>query len=236
MKQITDLDGIKRVTTTLLHLPMEQTQFDFIVSHPIFQSPYWIDKNNKMVDMRENEEALSKAYKEYEKRIEHATKPMTCMHICRSPYFLTFLKFSKMYWSAEDFAVALSEAWVEEENPNGDVNVPVSLSVKWFKKAPKEALMNHDEYEAYLSFPESFSVYRGVATGRNPDGMSWTDNLDSAKWFSTRFGDDGYVLKGIVKKSDVLAYFNRRNESEVLVPADAVKNKIILQTKELIAV
>ena len=67
MKQITDLEKIKSTTTSLLHLPMKQTQFEFIVDHPIFQSPYWIDKENNMVDMRESEEALNKAYEEYEK-------------------------------------------------------------------------------------------------------------------------------------------------------------------------
>ena len=110
MKQITDLEKIKSTTTSLLHLPMKQTQFEFIVDHPIFQSPYWIDKENNMVDMRESEEALNKAYEEYEKRIDRITNPLSCMYICRSAYFLTFLKFTRTYWSADDFAIALSEA------------------------------------------------------------------------------------------------------------------------------
>lgn len=236
MKQITDLEKIKSITTSLLHLPMKQTQFEFIVDHPIFQSPYWIDKENNMVDMRESEEALNKAYEEYEKRIDRITNPLSCMYICRSAYFLTFLKFTRAYWSADDFAIALSEAWVEEENPNGDINVPVSLSEKWFKKAPKELLMNLDEYETYISLPDSFTVYRGVGRGRNPEGMSWTDNLDSAKWFASRFGDDGYVIRGIVNRSDVLAYFSRRNECEVVIPSDAVKEKSFIYQEELIAV
>ena len=236
MKQITDLEKIKSTTTSLLHLPMKQTQFEFIVDHPIFQSPYWIDKENNMVDMRESEEALNKAYEEYEKRIDRITNPLSCMYICRSAYFLTFLKFTRTYWSADDFAIALSEAWVEEEKPNGDINVPVSLSEKWFKKAPKELLMNLDEYETYISLPDSFTVYRGVGSGRNPDGMSWTDNIDSAKWFASRFGDDGYVIRGTVNKSDVIAYFSRRNECEVVIPSDAVKEKSFMYQEELIAV
>lgn len=174
--------------------------------------------------------------KSMKKRIDRITNPLSCMYICRSAYFLTFLKFTRAYWSADDFAIALSEAWVEEENPNGDINVPVSLSEKWFKKAPKELLMNLDEYETYISLPDSFTVYRGVGRGRNPEGMSWTDNLDSAKWFASRFGDDGYVIRGIVNKSDVLAYFSRRNECEVVIPSDAVKEKSFIYQEELIAV
>ena len=154
------------------------------------------------------------------------------MYIFRPSYYLSFLKFSRRFWSANDFAKVLSEAWVEEENPNGDVNVPVSLSAKWFKQCPKEALMNCEEYDTYLCLPDSFVVYRGVAIGRNPEGMSWTRELDGAEWFSKRFGEDGYIIKGIAYKKDVLAYFSRRNESEVLISASDVHDKIIIKNAD----
>ena len=56
------------------------------------------------------------------------------------------------------------------------------------------------------------------------------------QWFASRFGDDGYVIRGIVNKSDVLAYFSRRNECEVVIPSDAVKEKSFIYQEELIAV
>lgn len=159
------------------------------------------------------------------------------MYVCRSAYYLTFLKMTRNHWAADDFAEALSMAWIEEENPNGDVNVPVSLSAKWFREANKEALMELDEFEKYLSLPDAFKVYRGVATGRNPDGMSWTDNFESAEWFAKRFRNDGYIIEGIADKKNVLAYFSRRNEDEVLIPADMVRDKRIIKlTEDLIAV
>lgn len=150
------------------------------------------------------------------------------MYTFRSSYYLTFLKFSRRFWSADDFAKALSEAWVEEENPNGDVNVPVSLSAKWFKALDKKALMKPDEYETYSSLPSVFEVYRGVSKGRNPKGMSWTYDFDKAEWFANRFGE-GYVIKGIVNKDDILAYFSRRSESEILIAAKDVHEQTIIR-------
>lgn len=84
--------------------------------------------------------------------------------------------------------------------------------------------MYDDEYETYTDLPESFIAYRGVAPGRNPNGMSWTREYDKAEWFSNRFGE-GYVLEGTVNKKDVLAFFSRRGEEEIVIEAKNVQNK-----------
>lgn len=236
MKKVTDLNAIKDITKTMLYLTPKPTEFPFIINHPIFQSPYWGEGDN-LYNIMESEEWLQKARLAYEDRIDRTDTPLLLMYVCRSAYYLTFLKMTRNHWAADDFAEALSMAWIEEENPNGDVNVPVSLSAKWFREANKEALMELDEFEKYLSLPDAFKVYRGVATGRNPDGMSWTDNFESAEWFAKRFRNDGYIIEGIADKKNVLAYFSRRKEDEVLIPADMVRDKRIIKlTEDLIAV
>lgn len=120
----------------MLHLPMAETEFDFIVSHPVFQSPYWFD-NEKIINIKDSEEAFEKACAAYEQKIDKTEEPLLLMYTFRSSYYLTFLKFSRRFWSADDFAKALSEAWVEEENPNGDVNVPV------LKNGSKDLIKKH---------------------------------------------------------------------------------------------
>jgi len=42
-------------------------------------------------------------------------------------------------------------------------------------------------------------------------------DLEKAEWFSTRFGDIGYVYKGKINKKDILTYCNQRNEKEVIL-------------------
>lgn len=231
MKKVTDLNAIKETAILMANLPIHPTSNDFIVDHPVFQSSIWYD-DEEIINLMESDEGLQKATAVIEERIRKTTIPIMVMHVFRSSYYLTFLKFSRQYWSNDDFAEALAEAWISEENPNGDVNVPITLSAKWFKQCPKEALMNLEEYETYLCLPESFIVYRGVAVGRNPEGMSWTRELDGAEWFSKRFGEDGYIIKGIAYKKDVLAYFSRRNESEVLISANDVHDKIIIKNAD----
>ena len=227
MKKETDLTAIKNILKNFLHMPVEETEYSpIVVQHPIFESGISY-VNNRMTDIM-TPEGFAAIAKRVEEDIDKIDDALGCVNILRQSYYLTFLKFAKESLSLTDFSMLLGKFWTEEENPNGDVNVPVSLSARWFKSADKQALMYDDEYKTYKDLPETFTVYRGVTPGRNPDGMSWTRDLSKADWFSRRFGD-GYVLEGIANKKDVLAFFSRRGEEEVVIEVKKVKNKKELQ-------
>ena len=227
MKKEIDLTAIKNILKNFLHMPVEETEYSpIVVQHPIFESGISY-VNNRMTDIM-TPEGFAAIAKRVEEDIDKIDDALGCVNILRQSYYLTFLKFAKESLSLTDFSMLLGKFWTEEENPNGDVNVPVSLSARWFKSADKQALMYDDEYKTYKDLPETFTVYRGVTPGRNPDGMSWTRDLSKADWFSRRFGD-GYVLEGIANKKDVLAFFSRRGEEEVVIEAKKVKNKKELQ-------
>lgn len=227
MRKETDLTAIKNILKDFLHMPVEETEYSpIVVQHPIFESGISY-VNNKMTDIM-TPEGFAVVAKRVEEDIDKIDDAFGCVNILRQSYYLTFLKFAKESLSLTDFSMLLGRFWTEEENPNGDVNVPVSLSARWFKSTDKQALMYDDEYKTYKDLPETFTVYRGVTPGRNPDGMSWTRDLSKADWFSRRFGD-GYVLEGIANKKDVLAFFSRRGEEEVVIEAKKVKNKKELQ-------
>lgn len=227
MRKETDLTAIKNILKDFLHMPVEETEYSpIVVQHPIFESGISY-VNNKMTDIM-TPEGFAAVAKRVEEDIDKIDDVFGCVNILRQSYYLTFLKFAKESLSLTDFSMLLGRFWTEEENPNGDVNVPVSLSARWFKSTDKQALMYDDEYKTYKDLPETFTIYRGVTPGRNPDGMSWTRDLSKADWFSRRFGD-GYVLEGIANKKDVLAFFSRRGEEEVVIEAKKVKNKKELQ-------
>ena len=136
--------------------------------------------------------------------------------------------------SLKDFSHYLADAWVSSENPSQDVNCSLSLLISWFQQADKKVLMETEDYKVYTSLPEELNIYRGVALGREPNGLSWTADLEKAKWFAHRFdrGDkQGYVEAAIVNKAGVLAYFNTRDEDELVVN---VRNlKIGVMTDEI---
>jgi hypothetical protein len=78
------------------------------------------------------------------------------------------------------------------------------------------------------------TVYRGVIgdeTEPSPKGFSWTLSEEVARFFGTKYhhkgyvgGNYGYIFKGEVKADDILLYSDYRNEKEVVVPYEKVKN------------
>lgn len=102
-------------------------------------------------------------------------------------------------------------------NPLLMVNHPVFETALCGDKLNGEYSLTDEEYEVYSSLPSTVTVYRGVAVGRNPKGLSWTTNHSTAEWLSNRFNTDtkkGYIQKATVSKSKVFAYFNSRNEGQ----------------------
>lgn len=237
MIKTTDLNTIKDIAISFLCLPVGETPLSpLIVDHPIFETGVIGLKINGEIQNINimTEDGFELAIKEYRKLINSCEKLIQIYLFIRKSYKLTFLKFIKQFLSLKDFSNLLSEAWVTSENPNQDKNCSLALITKWFKAADKSILMNDEEYTVYIGLPDEFEVYRGVAVGRNPKGLSWTKSYDKALWFANRFNHDGkigFVQKGIAKKENVLAYFNRRNEDEIVVNIKDLKDVEIVTEK-----
>lgn len=210
----TNFEAVRKTVLSFLYLDIEETELSPVfVNHPIFESGIMYS-GNQCINLFDG--GLDEARKLYCKKIASVSKLENFLCIVRKAYYLTFLKYTKEFLSNVDFSRLLGTAWTEEEMPNDDINVPVSQAARWFRSANKQALMNPEEYQKYLELPDIFTVYRGVTPGHNPNGLSWTHNLDKAKWFANRFGK-GYIRTGTVKKENVLAYFSRRGEEEIVV-------------------
>lgn len=80
-----------------------------------------------------------------------------------------------------------------------------------------------------------FVLYRGVAgKARRERGMSWTSRLEVACWFARRFDflESPAVVQCLVVASDVLCFWNQRDESEfIIMPPDRVKQLRLTATQ-----
>ena len=225
----TDIKSVKETALAFLYLDIEETNLSpIIVMHPIFESAFvHLPKSNRMCDILEDESGREEIIQFYKERIENAKTLSNIYCIIIKSYRLTFLKYVEEYLSNDDFSEFLADAWVSSENPNQDANVSVKQLARMFRKSNKKILMDDEEYKVYENLPEEFIVYRGVARNRNPHGMSWTKNLETAEWFAHRFdigNKTGYVQQAIARKENVLAYFDGRNEDEIVIHIDDLKD------------
>ena len=233
MLKNTNLEQCKDLALAFLHMPIEETEFSpIVVIHPIFESALCVENIDgvfKAVNILESKNAYRRVFNRYFKRIE-AAKDITSLYvIIRNSYRLAFLKHIKDYLSLKDFSELLADAWVSSENPNQDANVSVRTLASWFRQADKKELMEEEDYAVYDALPETLTVYRGVAVGRNPQGLSWTANRSTAEWFAHRFDNEdnkGYIQVSSINKSHVLAYFNTRGEDEIVVDSKGLKIRI----------
>lgn len=193
MRKETNLKEISDVVTSFLYTDYEIVDNlppQIAIIHPIFESTIAgvpDGDNCKIVDFYNNDDNLQLVRESFLKRIKSSENINGLYCIVRKSYRLTFLKFAEPFLSRNDMSELLADAWTTSENPSQDVNVKLSTIVKWFKNANKKVLMSEEEYEVYQSLPDKFTVYRGVADGGSPNGLSWTKNKNKAEWFSHRF-------------------------------------------------
>lgn len=229
-KKDTDLEAVKTVARTFLHLPIEETEVSpIVVQHPFYENGFIIlphaeklptESLPRILDLLHSAEDVKKANDIVLERINRANTAFNVMLLLRTAYRLTFIKYTKDHLSRKDFSKMLADAWTQTENPNRDPNVSLTKAARWFRAADPMYLMSEEEREMFASFEDGATVYRGVAVGRNPMGLSWTDNFEKASWFAHRFdraGETGYVQTAQVPRGKMLAYFLRRGEYELVV-------------------
>ena len=216
MRKETDLARVKMIAHVLLDMPIAQTPFSpAIVSHPFTSTGVTAaqneDGNITVVDLLNNKEDYAKWKEMVGKQIDSAENSKQLFFLLNKPYYLTFLKFSAPVLSQEDLGHLLADAWILEECPNQDRNVSKRELLALFRSVPPEFLMNQEERAAYKSLEDIVTVYKNVKA------LSWTLDRDTAEWFAHRFGEEGTVYEAQIPKEHILAYFNGRNESEVVV-------------------
>jgi len=86
--------------------------------------------------------------------------------------------------------------------------------------------MTKQELKIYNSLPENITIYRGMTTEELKSGdfgISWTLSRERAEFFAFKYGRNfstenkpKVVHQLEVTKVEILAYFNERNEQEVI--------------------
>ena len=224
MKAITDLSEIKSLASTLLSFDIRSTEFSpLIVKHPFTDSgvvAYRTDDGGiAQADITSDPAALKLWQEEKLRQIKEARTPHEISFMITKSYSLAFLKYAAPHLSSKDLSEMLADVWVRTESPNNDPNMSKNRLLSLFKKAQPQFLMDEDEYEAFQKLDDTVTVYRGVTSynAKNVKALSWTLNYDTADWFAHRFGEDGTVYEAQIDREHIYAYFNRRNEHEVIV-------------------
>lgn len=214
----TKLEKCKEVALDYLHSEIYPTKIPFLAIHPFFESTVFPYKDG-LVNINENEDAKKEVIAKYEQKIKEVKDIITIFIGMRNQYRMQYFSHIKQWLSEKDFGNLLAYSWVNDENANNNSVVDIEDILDYFKKAQKIYLMNEEELEKYKKLPQKVTIYRGV-TDHNRDNdkvLSWTLSKKQAEWFAHRFDEDGDVIEKEVDRKYIYAYFNSRDEDEVIV-------------------
>lgn len=234
MKTMDNLEKIKICAKSLLYNiePVVNEELPFIIYHPfITQNPApYKDENGVLifVDIFKDKDKL---IKQIEKYIDDAKSFQNILFMVSKPYQLLFFNLNRDCLSEQTYNDYLKNIWILTEFPNADKNVTINELLELFKNSNKNLLMNTKEKMKLKLLPDEVTIYRGTHKKNNFKALSWTEDYEQALWFAKRFDNNGYVLQATIKKEDVLAYFEERNEKELIVDFNKVYN---LKTEKII--
>ena len=125
----------------------------------------------------------------------------------------------------------LASIWTDSENI---VQNYADWTALWSSDRPqRENTMDADDQEALQALPEILTIYRGYGHQNAVNGLSWTLDKTRGEWFARRYsamdGRKPHLARGTVEKRHVLAHFNGRNESEIVViPENVMIKKVTI--------
>lgn len=221
-----NMELIIQTALNLLELPIKKNDIDILgfIHHPFFNSTF-IPYKNELIDIRKDTSKFKEYVKELKEHIKNEDSVFGIMFHITQPYQLLFFSLIENYLDEQTFATLLKECYTETEFPNRDVNVPVNKIVKMFEKANKELLMDEDELKIFNNLEDELTIYRGFYSDEYYDALSWTLDIDKAHFFATRFSKDtGSIYQANIKKEDIYAYFDCRNEKEIIVDYNKLYN------------
>lgn len=230
MRKQTNLDGVKSVAKAMVMLDIHLTDYSpVVVQHPFTSSGVVAaptENGITLVDITESEDNLNSWREFMKKQIDNAKNPYHIYMMLNKPYALVFLNLAEAHLSQKDFSEILSDAWIQSEYPNMDLNFTKNNLVAMFKNADKSILMDGEEKAQFDSFEDTVTIYRGVTSynAKNIRALSWTTDYQTAEWFAHRFNEEGTVYQAQISKEHILAFFSGRNESEVIVDPKRLMN------------
>lgn len=190
--------------------------------HPLMVEAFYISQMNALYNARlaAKREAFNKAVKDKEW--------MRAAMFVERPYRMEFVaaRRSQMtratYWSVLRYVLTDTENQWEYKRIMPMLIAPQNAADLRLRD---EHLMDAGERDRLAALPDVVTVYRGCRA-HNRTGWSWTTDYEKAVWFARRFHRPGIIRAGRVRKYSIVAVFDGRNESEVLVHPRHVRSVV----------
>jgi len=166
-------------------------------------------------------EMVNNAYHKKKKHLQEYVEQQkieSVINLIERPYRVeSTMEALRSWWQPNKDAYWDLISWLWQDTECVYENLDTWIELMTLEFSEPQLMMNDKEKEVYDNLPEIVRVYRG---GVDDKGLSWSLSREKAEWFANRF-DYGYqVFEKEIKKSDILAYLNGRQEQEIICNVD----------------
>jgi hypothetical protein len=200
----------------------KQYGFDMI-RHPLLYSIMHVDQMNAMVNkqlqMKREQLARARAAGDWNTFVYTYEKPYRITAFTHVAYLMR----DRQYWEL------LGSIWVNSENIYQEEDLwREALSCDRYGRYWMMEKEERDHLKG--GYLKTLQVYRGFHNDGREHGLSWTANPITAKWFARRHAQSGEVPRvatGTIDKKSVIAFFNGRSETEMVIFPENVRDVTI---------
>lgn len=233
------LEKIKGVAKALVYLDIGETKFSpVVVKHPFTDTGFTLSPmTHQIVDLMKDKDGLANWQRELVKVIDSSECAGDLLYMITKSYRFAYLKLIEDYLSLVDLSILVRDTWVGCENPSTNQTYTKSALVRLFKRCQPAIMMSSSDLEVFDNLPDEIRIYRGIGKVENPKirarhvkSLSWSTRVEVAQRFAERrIGGTGEVYQAIISKKDVLAFFDDRGESEVVVDPSKLQRVELLK-------
>jgi hypothetical protein len=199
-----DFNDVSKLTPELQGYA-EETERGLFLRHPLVYQVWGIHPHeaNKIVSAKRDE--LREAIRE--------KRWYTFIAVHERPYRLYILRriYERGWIDQDELRKLLASWWTDTELPEHSQEEARALF--------RDAVFTTDDSDGWNRQPDRITVYRGVdgEFEQTAEGMAWTTDFNVARFFARRHGDGGQVYEYILDKTEALAWFRDRGESEIIL-------------------
>ncbi len=181
------------------------------VYHPLLIEMFYNPEHCALLNLRYREKKRAVA----EARAERKWSSYIWLH--ERPYRIRAL-LDAMRSGMKDPHELIASVWIDSENIWQHKSEWLLI---WKDLANPHLVMDANERTVFDYMPETLTIFRGIRHRTHwLKGLSWTRDKERAVWFAHRLAtkkNRPVVVEAKVNKADVLAFFNGRNEEEIVV-------------------
>lgn len=203
------------------------------VKHPLVFSVPHHDFRNAMLNeqLKQKKEAVAEAYDNRQWN--------SYIYLHERPYRLE--AFTNIYddpaMSPQDYWKTLMGIYTDSENIWQEIEIWADM-FRGAKAFCPTWVMDEEELTIFkqLTSNNTVTLYRGVSGDGQMDGLSWTTDIEKARWFANRFQsrEGRFVIEAEIPTSLVLCYTDGRGEKEVVLSEQPDLNRLTHKVHKVI--